>query len=380
MHTQVDDRFNGSSVQIFGGLYTDHGNYTVSLDGQPQGNYNGSWVDLAPATSCESSASCSLLSPVFFASGLTDGPHEIMVTNIGQGPRGSFFDFDYAVVNSTTDPSTIVSGTSTGTNTTDIDPNGAMGQDSSAKDESSGPNVAAIGGGVGGGVGALILLGLLVWWFLRKRRNGDGDRDSLRRPRVDLTGEEVKPYDQPGSAATYPHSVGYTDSTFSGAPYSDMRHASQPFLSAVPPPPASNATSYPHSINPPSSVGIPETIEEHTNPLGSNGNASRHTYTALPGISSVGSNSTGAASSASSTAISHGPTKALGVVLPFTARRTMSDDSSLLGTPVSRMQRTGREVDMGPLPMHEEEEDEVRGSLPPDYQQATEPLPGQRPY
>lgn len=46
----ADVRFNGSSIQLFGGLYKDHGNYTVSLDGQPQGNYNGTWFDLAPGT------------------------------------------------------------------------------------------------------------------------------------------------------------------------------------------------------------------------------------------------------------------------------------------------------------------------------------------
>jgi hypothetical protein len=40
------------------------------------------------------------------------------------------------------------------------------------------------------------------------------------------------------------------------------------------------------------------------------------------------------------------------------------------------MRSEGREIDMGPIGMRDEEGREVE-VLPPDYQQATEPLPGQ---
>jgi hypothetical protein len=43
------------------------------------------------------------------------------------------------------------------------------------------------------------------------------------------------------------------------------------------------------------------------------------------------------------------------------------------------MRREGREVDMGPIPQVEadEEEEYMKGPLPPDHLQATEPLPWQ---
>ncbi len=39
----------------------------------------------------------------------------------------------------------------------------------------------------------------------------------------------------------------------------------------------------------------------------------------------------------------------------------------------------GREQDMGPIPFSEDGHGSDEGALPPDYQQATEPLPGQGP-
>lgn len=75
--------------------------------------------------------------------------------------------------------------------------------------------------------------------------------------------------------------------------------------------------------------------------------------------------------------------KSPGVALPYTAQRPgmMSNSSSQLSTPTGRIQRLGRETDMGPLSAHAEDEEDERSRemLPPDYQQATEPLPGQRP-
>lgn len=329
-----------------------------------------------------------------------------MVTNIGQGPGGDFFDFDYAQVNSTIDPSAISSGPSTGTNKTGTDVNSnASGDDTTNGSE---PNVGAIAGGVAGAI-ALILLALAIWWLRRRKRNQDGYHDTTRRAPVDLTGEEVKPYAQPDPLRTphgdgisiHPHSVGYSDSMLGSsltAPRITGHPTGSSYFSAIPPPPPSNATSYPHSINPPSSVGQTDAIEEepeYANPFtgGSNGPASaaaspRHLQTTfavpVPGVSSVGSESTGTPSvSGESTAVSHTP-KASRAILPFTAQRprAFSSDSTELSSPATRMQRSGRETDMGPMALHEEDEDEAHMSertLPPDYAQATRPHPHQRP-
>ena len=75
------------------------------------------------------------------------------------------------------------------------------------------------------------------------------------------------------------------------------------------------------------------------------------------------------------------PTKSLGVALPYTARSSgdIRTSTSLASSPPLQQQYNlpDRELDMGPVPMLDEEEQEHPEMLPPDYHQATQPLPGQ---
>ncbi|WWC71962.1 uncharacterized protein I206_105921 [Kwoniella pini CBS 10737] len=401
--------FNGSSIQVFGGLYTDHGNYSIVLDNGSEQKYNGTYFQLEPQT------------PLYTASNLTDGPHTLQMINLG-GTAGNFLDFDYAVVNSTINPSGQTHNT-TGTNTTSSN----SGADHSS---SSSSNVGPIVGGVVGGVVGLALVCILAWFLFRRKqhKNKEGYPYPMKsKEPLDLNGEEVKPFQHPDNQY---HDPTRTDSTSSNGdesyntqgypnqrsingrplnPSSSAREMDQtntPFLTAIPPPPSSNATSYPRSIIPPSSIGRSPTVvggeEGYQNPFNAPSSAtfghrsnsnSGHIDPITPPPPPVSSTRS---------------TKSPGVNLPFTAlppipSSTLSDDPlssnedtypSLPQAPFAnqagernrrssiasgqRMFVPGREQDMGPLGINHDE-DEDFGTLPPDYQQATEPLPGQRP-
>lgn len=45
--------FTGSSVAIYGGVASNHGNYVTMLDGVGQGSFNGSYFDLRSRAVCE---------------------------------------------------------------------------------------------------------------------------------------------------------------------------------------------------------------------------------------------------------------------------------------------------------------------------------------
>jgi len=325
---------------------------------------------------------------VFAATGLEDGPHQIVLTNLGRGDNGDVFEIDYVVVNSTVHPHIDGGGLgSTGTNTTGT----IVGSESSSSD---GTSVRAIVGGAVGGAVALILLGLLVWSLLRRKRAYARRRDGYDVP-MDLTGDEVKPYIQPtDSYHAYALAGGHVlpsdysstlDSGLGGyniqGPHTPIRG---PFLTVIPPPPASNATSYPHSINPPSSAGSPDNTDE--NPFIGGSHSTRrsgrtaHLQTTFalpdPGISSGGAGSSDESSPTRvETATGSPPTKSPGIAIPYSARSASSPNDALRS---GRLRREGRETDMGPLRISEdmEADDDL---LPPDYQQATEPLPGRQP-
>ena len=79
-----------------------------------------------------------------------------------------------------------------------------------------------------------------------------------------------------------------------------------------------------------------------------------------------------------------GSLKSATVSLPYTSRpptsppiREQNTETPSAEAGEERMMLPGRDVDVGPLGHHDDrEEDEM---LPPNYQQATQPLPGQRP-
>ena len=191
--------------------------------------------------------------------GLEDTNHTLTFTNLGIGYL-SQFDMDYMIVNSTTDPDAIKTTPSSNPSS-----NTTVAADASVHSSSS--PVGAIAGGAAGGVVALALLGAFIWWFLRRRPRKAGSTHH-----VDLTGvpnyggEEVKPFSYPQGSGTSsldpsPQSTPY-ENPFSQAGYSDSALASStgeqarepdlttvPFLSRVPPPPASTASSYARTVN-----------------------------------------------------------------------------------------------------------------------------------
>ncbi|WVW86131.1 hypothetical protein I302_108172 [Kwoniella bestiolae CBS 10118] len=398
-------QFNGSSIQIFGGTYTDHGNYSIVLDDGPEQRYNGTFFRLQPQV------------PLYTANNLQDGPHTLTMINVGTGPKGNFLDFDYAVVNSTIDPSGS-SNNNTGTNTTISDPGNSNNGSSSTGGGSS--NVGAIAGGVAGGVVGLALVVVLAWFLFRRRnKNKEGYPYAMKNKHqgpMDLTGEEVKPFQHndhyplpsgSGSSSNGDDSfqryqqrsspngslIQMQDSSFAR----EMDHTHTPFLSSLPAPPPSSNTSYPRSVNPPSSSGrspiMPDRDRDRNleNPF----SVAASSATFGHGHDREQSTEDHSTTPTTPTPTSRNINKTQGVSLPFTALPPIpSSEDDPLPTPPplrerehsissvnQRMYVPGREQDMGPLPLHGDEEDEQvdYGVLPPDYHQATEPLPGQRP-
>ncbi|WVF73068.1 hypothetical protein IAT40_007887 [Kwoniella sp. CBS 6097] len=145
-------RFNGSSIQFFGGLNTDHGNYTVSIDGGVERTFDAvNWDRLYQV-------------PKYLVSGLNDTQHTMTITNVAQGGYPSF-GFDYAIARSSGRSS------SNGT-TTSANGSSASGppESSSSSSNNKSVNVGAIAGGVVGGVLGLALVAILAWYLFRPRR------------------------------------------------------------------------------------------------------------------------------------------------------------------------------------------------------------------
>ncbi|WVQ84454.1 hypothetical protein IAT38_006606 [Cryptococcus sp. DSM 104549] len=368
--------FNGSSVQVFGGMYMDHGNYSISIDNQPAQSFDGSYFELQTGVS------------LYQASGLVDGPHKLVLTNIGQNAAGTFVDFDYAVVNSTIDPTTpSITADGSTTNIPNLPITSPADSSASALVAGSGngsqskSNSGAIVGGAVGGVVGLALLVLLLWFWMRRRREHRLETDGFSRPgraeAVDLSGGEVKPFEysggrglsafttstlpvlSSGSAPSAPSSqsressyapvLGHSPVDGPAAAYRIPQPGGEPYLSRVPAPPPSNATSYSRSVPAPasSSSGSASASRNGSQPPASEG------YTSF--AASFSPTATAEKSAAS--------------------RHSASTSQGSFG----RMYVHGREMDVGPLgPMSEASSEWRHEVLPPDYTQATEPLPGQR--
>ncbi len=339
------------------------------------------------------------------ANNLTDETHQLLVTNVGDGRQGSYIDFDYAVINSTVDPNAAVTGNSTGTNITastsisaSSSATGAASQISGSTIQKGGSNAGPIAGGVVGGVAGLAIIGLLAWFFLRRRQNNNQRHymEPSAEP-VNLSGDEVKPYPHGSSEDAYAETGAGTgafagwrgNSTNVTSPSArETDHSSTPFLTAVPPPPASNATSYPRSVAPPSSADNASPVEEtsaYVNPFTGTGGPRSYADNQSPAASAMSTgtapdSTSGSDPTTSSTTPPPRAPKTAGVALPFTARppTALSANSSSFSSP-NRMQREGREFDMGPAIPPAEHGEGYHPPLPPDYQQAIEPLPGQHP-
>ncbi|OCF77261.1 hypothetical protein I204_01247 [Kwoniella mangroviensis CBS 8886] len=347
--------FSGTSAELYGAVNWDHGNYSVIIDGiQSQNNiFNGSFYGLRPKTS------------LFMINNLPEGHHEIIVTNLGQGAKGNYFDFDYAVINSTVAPSS-----STPTNdvapiaSTTIDSSSSSSSSDSSNSSSTGSSsnhVAAIAGGAVGAIVGLALVIVLACFLFRRKKDTqvDGDRYMSRKDsKVDLNGEEVKPYH---SGFNLDSTSAYLDPRPAGAPFyttsgqspsasitaRETDQTSLPFLTAIPPPPDAQATSYPAST-----VNRSNTMHSHGPP---------------------------------STDISH---NTFGVPIsrgrggpPFPHSEGIAEAEETPQAPIpikpgmtlpGRYQVEGREQDLGPY-IPDEEAYQVQGTLPPDYRQATQP-------
>ncbi|WVQ73037.1 hypothetical protein IAR50_002600 [Cryptococcus sp. DSM 104548] len=366
--------FNGSSVQVFGGLYLDHGNYSATLDGGKTTNYNGTFYDLQAGTS------------LFQASGLEEGVHSLLLTNVGQGPKGKYFDVDYMIVNTTIDPS--LSGNSTDGNTTSTSTASPL-----ASDSSSSLNSGAIAGYVVGGVVGLALVVVLAWFLFRRNSNKLGGPESpYLKPgrldsRMDLNGDEVKPFMSNDPSAQPSHASSTADPYHNPAPDYFASDTTDPRRSS----------SYPLA-----SLGRESERDEHAPFLSNSMNNAEGGPLPVPGAGIEPG------------ATNNVPTKSAGVALPYTARPTFSHSlapntfspppshqpsspdadlpnphlpyasvteenrrhsQSSLG--LGRKYVPGREQDLGPVGA-EFQDPEAAVVLPPDYSQATEPLPGQR--
>nr|XP_019044183.1 hypothetical protein I302_07464 [Kwoniella bestiolae CBS 10118]OCF23113.1 hypothetical protein I302_07464 [Kwoniella bestiolae CBS 10118] len=239
--------FTGSNIQVFGTINSDHGGYSISLDGSIAKPYNGEFFQARYST------------PLYTATNLSEGEHKLVMQNIGGGKTANGMEFDYAVVNSTkSGSSTNGSGSTSNGNSNsngNTNSNDSSSSSSNTSESGSSSNVGAIAGGAAGGVVALLAIAGLIWFFSFKRRSNKGTKE---KELIDLTGEEVKPFDPqdntPYSDTPTLHlGVPYTNSSVSAnsisneSPTHNTPTNSSTFLTSIPAPPGSNASSYPRT-------------------------------------------------------------------------------------------------------------------------------------
>jgi hypothetical protein len=317
------------------------------LDGGRNIAYNGTYYTFAPQVPREFLVT-TLLMTVYTASGLKDGSHTVTLTN---ADAGRFLDLDYMIVNSTIQPG---SNPGPGTNVT-------AGDSAGGRREKGSSMGAIIGGAAGGAVGALLLV-LLAWLLWRRRKRNSSVSEYMDKPPLDLTGDEIRPFrnsttppaDGPIPLSQHPSATTTTGSMYQRQPpataatasmYGHVQDAiSTPYLTMVPPPPSSSHTSYPPSSESPRSPHVdPYAVGRHRQDRST-------TFT----TSEVGTFGPPPPPHPDPSPITQSY-KSLAATIPFTARRPSTLASSDAQSPAHTPSR------------------------PPDYHQATEPLPGQRP-
>jgi hypothetical protein len=164
---------------VYGAASTNHGGYSVSLDGMPPQSYNGS----------EKTFRAQQL--LYFASSLSNGTHKVVLT-VTQPETD--LDFDYAIATTywTVGPSTSSSSTTPTTS------------DNAQTSHTAGSSipVAAIAGGVVGGLVMLGIIALLLFLIYRQRKKNQGDAIFSQKGH-DALGHELAPGVSVAAMATY---------------------------------------------------------------------------------------------------------------------------------------------------------------------------------
>ncbi|QRV82730.1 transmembrane protein [Ceratobasidium sp. AG-Ba] len=317
--------FEGAGFYLYGGTLNDHGTYNVQVDDHAPVGLNGTTKDYHPRQL------------LYYADGLGYGKHKVTVTNT---QSGAYLDIDY------------------------ID----IIQSSSSEASQSNPDGKAltpiIAGTVCGVVIGLAWIIAAVWWFMKRRKR--------RNEGADLLNPEAKPYVPPAGYGPASGGPGWSDSgTQANSMARDQPWANDPaYMGYAHSNSQSGTGTYPMSMYPPSSVS------------GSQG----------PGSSSGGGSAYGGAGGTGHTRPStqHQPLSGLTqasesdvrvnemvpppnvkgrpVTAPSTGTRGNMTDDELRE---SRMRVPERPQDWGPVT---ESENEFSGTLPPDYNQATEPF------
>ncbi|KAG9074396.1 hypothetical protein FS749_014056 [Ceratobasidium sp. UAMH 11750] len=161
--------FEGTGFYLYGGTLNDHGQFSVAVN------------DHAPVVLNGSTNGYHSRVPLYYADGLGEGTHKLVVTNT---QSGTWLDIDYIDI---------------------IQTKG----DASASNPSGTAKTPIIAGVVCGVVIGLAWLIAAVWWFMRRRKR--------RSDSADLLNQESKPYEVPpvgyGPASGGP---GWNDSSTAG--------------------------------------------------------------------------------------------------------------------------------------------------------------------
>ncbi|KII92755.1 hypothetical protein PLICRDRAFT_37553 [Plicaturopsis crispa FD-325 SS-3] len=158
--SQVSTLFEGEAVAVYGTVSPDHADIKLTIDGNihtMNGGANGEASVLHPKTL------------LYYANNLGAGQHNLTLANDPQSGTGQFIDVDAVTVYS-------ASGKSAGNNSS------ASPSNENTKAATGSSSKSLIGPVVGGLVGFLIILALLFFVFLRRRRGTAKRRSTMRSP------------------------------------------------------------------------------------------------------------------------------------------------------------------------------------------------------
>ncbi|ODO05383.1 hypothetical protein L198_02076 [Cryptococcus wingfieldii CBS 7118] len=385
---EMSFQFTGSSIQLFASVNTDHGNYSVTLDGGDARVYNAENWELIYGT------------PMFTATGLGEGNHTIKLSNLGGGGGENVFGFDYAVVNSTSSSPSSSAGVSATTKvissagenpftvtehqSSSASPSPSSSASSSnstaivgasSDSSSSSTNVGALAGGIVGGLIALSLLTFLAFWLLRRRRR----QQQQHKPRVDSFYAGWAPAPGPPAGEVWPgvySGGGLGTSEVREARPGNSNTVTHPSMSSYPAPSPPVAGAYARPGTPCSTPSSHQSYPQSPSPSQPQQEDSSPLFFAhVPPPPT---------SNASSYPLSFYTPSALPT--SYAASSRASEEQESLPRGLNRYQQGfglggggGNALRLSEGPDQPDQEGGGRGVLPPDYAQATRPLPGEMP-